>query len=69
MGHPADKFITTKEGPFAIVKICTICGFFHTRPRGTGRGAGMKYGNMSRGILIQHIKADHPDHLENEICL
>lgn len=66
MGHPADNFIKTFVGPFAIVKTCTICGFYHTRPIGTGRGAGMKYGNKSRGILIQHIKADHPTHLTGE---
>jgi hypothetical protein len=29
-----------------------------------GRGQGMREGNKQRGILIQHIKAEHPEVLK-----
>ena len=66
MSHPASKYIVTHEGPMAVVKACTLCKFYHKRPKGLreGRGAGMKYGNKSRGILIQHIKSEHPEVLK-----
>ena len=59
--HPAEQYIKTVVGPFAIVKSCTICGFSDSRKPGYGRGSGMRAGNQSRGRIIQHIKAEHPE--------
>lgn len=48
----------TVRGPFAIVRVCGVCG--HTekvakgRP-GVGRGYGMREGNKARGRMIKHI--------------
>ena len=66
MGHPAQKFIKTTIGPMGVVKSCTICGFHHYRPKGYGRGSGMREGNISRGVVLRHINAEHPDHLTKE---
>lgn len=66
MPHPADDHFTTYRGPFGVVRACHHCSFSHKLPvgRGFGRGHGMREGNKSRGILIQHIKAEHPEVLE-----
>lgn len=68
--HPAERFITTTVGPFAVARGCKLCKFYHVRKRvrGAGRGAGMREGNKQRGILIQHIKAEHPEALETSWC-
>lgn len=60
--HPVERLIVRVEGPFAVVRACKLCKFVHSRPKlqGTGRGTGMREGNKQRGILIQHIKAEHP---------
>ena len=48
-------------GPFAIVRTCRHCAFFHLRRKGGGRGAGFREGNKQRGILYQHLKDEHPE--------
>ena len=52
-------------GPFATVRGCKYCKFSHKFPsgKGMGRGWGMREGNISRGILIQHLKSEHPEKL------
>ena len=67
MGHPADKFIKTVRGAFVIVKYCTVsgCNFSHVRRKGVGRGSGFREGNKARGIMIQHIKTEHPELLQS----
>jgi hypothetical protein len=58
-----DELIMRVEGPLAVARGCRLCNFVHTRPkhRGAGRGSGMREGNRQRGVLIQHIKACHPE--------
>lgn len=66
MAHPADEFIGVARGPVATVRYCKICNFMHKVPKGgAGRGYGLRTGSKSRGILIQHIKAEHPEVLEH----
>ncbi len=64
--HPAQKYIREINGPIAIGRSCTLCGFGVTKQkeRRPGRGWGMREGNKLRGALIQHIKAEHPEFLE-----
>ncbi len=63
--HPAEAFVATYVGPLAVTRACKLCKFHHTRKRiaGGGRGSGMREGNKQRGILIQHVKATHPEAL------
>lgn len=63
MMHPAeDKYVVVYRGPLAVTRACRLCKFFHNRKLGqrTGRGTGMREGNKQRGILIQHLKTEHP---------
>lgn len=60
--HPAENFIRVSEGPFAVVRACTLCGFRSIVKKGlfgAGRGYGMREGNKARGTMIQHVKACH----------
>ena len=65
--HPAQKYIMATDGPIGISRGCVICGYGVSQPklpRGTaGRGWGMRHGNILRGKIIQHIKAEHPKYL------
>lgn len=60
--HPVEKHIIRTEGPMGVARSCRLCKFHHFRRKGLGggRGNGMREGNKQRGILIQHIKAEHP---------
>jgi len=64
MLHPAERFIRVYEGPTRIVRACTLCGWYDTRRRGVGRGAGFAEGNKQRGRAIQHIKQEHLETLK-----
>ncbi len=63
MTHKAEALFEYRTGPFGTIRTCRLCGEFDMIPRGRGRGYGMKYGNKSRGRMIQHVKAEHPDEL------
>lgn len=60
--HPVETLITVAAGPFGVARACKLCRFHSFRPKvpGAGRGAGFREGNKQRGIVIQHIKAEHP---------
>jgi hypothetical protein len=66
--HPAeDRYIGRTETGMAVGRWCKLCKFSHTRRKPTGmmvgnvgRGNGMREGNRQRGILIQHLKTEHP---------
>ena len=59
--HPADKFISHTDGPFAIVRSCKLCRHSDIvrKERAPGRGWGMREGNKQRGRVIQHVNAEH----------
>jgi hypothetical protein len=61
--HPAEKFFTRHNGPFAITAGCNLCKHIDIvrKERNPGRGWGMREGNKQRGRMIQHVKAEHPD--------
>lgn len=66
----AASFVTKVTGPVGTVHSCAICGRYKVLvkrfPPGRnpmGRGYGMSEGNKARGLVIQHIKATHPEKL------
>jgi len=70
--HPVETdWIGRSESALAVVRYCKVpgCTFHATRRKpypgglggGVGRGNGMREGNKQRGVLIQHVKAKHPD--------
>lgn len=60
-----ERFVDCIIGPMAVVRSCKLCGFLVTRKLrgGVGRGNGFREGNKQRGVLIQHVKAEHPAEL------
>lgn len=64
----AEQYFKVSEGPFGVVRFCTLCDFYDVRKKtkGTGRGTGMREGNKQRGRLIQHIKQAHPEKAPKE---
>ena len=64
--HPAEKFFTRINGPFAIAATCKVCkhGDVVRKERNPGRGWGMREGNKQRGRMIQHVKEAHPEVLK-----
>ena len=59
-----NAFVREASGPLAIVRVCKICGHFETVKKGipgVGRSYGMREGNKARGRIIQHIKDNHPE--------
>ncbi len=59
--HPSEeKYGIVMKGPFGVTRSCRLCKWYDFRPRGAGRGTGMREGNKQRGRLIQHIKVAHP---------
>lgn len=67
MTVPADKHFVRYDGPFAIVAKCHHCRHMDVvrKERNPGRGWGMREGNKQRGRMIQHVKTEHPEKLNN----
>jgi len=65
MTHKAEAFLDHRSGPFGTVRSCRLCAHYDKIPSGLGqgRGYGMREGGKSRGRMIQHIKAEHPNEL------
>lgn len=61
MSDILEQYTVKTEGPMGISRGCKLCKFYHYRPRGRGRGAGMREGNKQRGVLYQHMKDEHPE--------
>lgn len=60
--HPVEQYVSRVETALGVARGCRLCKFYHFRRKcGGGRGAGMREGNKQRGLLIQHIKSEHPD--------
>lgn len=60
----AEHWVGEVESATAVCRYCRVpgCTFKHLRRKGgMGRGAGFKYGNKQRGLLIQHVKQIHPE--------
>ena len=61
-------FAEKTNGHFVIGRTCTLCKFsvVKQKERRPGRGWGMREGNILRGQMIAHIKAEHMHLLDAE---
>lgn len=70
--HKAEsKYIKTSSSALAVSRSCILCKFYVVRRlgKGGGRGNGFREGNKQRGIMIQHLKAEHPTEYAAAMCL
>lgn len=61
--NSADDHIRKINGPYAIGRVCRICGekWITKKIRNPGRGWGYREGNRLRGKAIRHIRECHPE--------
>lgn len=64
MSHQAyNIYVRESSSALAVCRSCRLCKFGVSLRLGVpnvGRGNGMREGNKQRGILIQHLKSEHP---------
>lgn len=69
--NPLDQLIGRSQGPSGVVRWCRVpgCRFFLYRRTGAGggRGEGFREGNRQRGEMIRHLRAEHPEAVEQQI--
>ena len=64
VGSVTAALATIKYCPFCRVTVEGVSKFTFRKGRGGGRGAGLRFGGPATARIAAHIRAEHPEKLE-----